>query len=223
MGNRFIVKQIELGQKLIWLPVRVVVTDARFGNSISVGSGARRDDGNIGICFVDRFEKRGESVFLVRLPARSTACKPVLIANFNVVKLERLGVSELGAFCTPGRIGRSSDELDLIECVVDPGLKLVFGNNVAVKRETAVNTDDCTLVIRARGLTIYDELTQFHAHIFSPEEVFHKTEAVGHLITPGVLESPAISKRTETGLPVPPCVDGISFQHVASGEAEKGL
>ena len=52
-------------------------------------------------------------------------------------------MTQLGTACTPLRVGWATDELDLVEAIVDEGLKLLRSSEVAVERKTGVATNDC--------------------------------------------------------------------------------
>jgi hypothetical protein len=52
-------------------------------------------------------------------------------------------VTKLSTACTPLRVGWATDELDLVETVVDEGLKFLRSSEVAVERKTGVATNDC--------------------------------------------------------------------------------
>jgi 2',3'-cyclic-nucleotide 2'-phosphodiesterase (5'-nucleotidase family) len=144
-----VIKQVELLNQLIRLSVRVVVTDTRGRNikaSILVTNGVDRstrgDNGKIRVGLVDSLQEHGEAVLLVRVPAAGVSSKPILVSNLNVGEAERLGVAKLSASLTPLRGDRTSNELDLVKGVVDKRLELVLGGDVAIERETSVNTNN---------------------------------------------------------------------------------
>jgi hypothetical protein len=92
--------------------------------------------------FVDGLEEHGETVLLIRVPATGVSSKPILVSNLNVGEAERLGVTELGTSLTPLGGDGTSNELDLVKGVVDKRLELVLGGDVAVERETSINTNN---------------------------------------------------------------------------------
>ena len=77
---------------------------------------------NVRVGIVDCLEKHGEAVLLVRLPSLRGASEPVLVSDLDVLERKGLGVAILGANCTPGGIGRASDEFNLVERIVDEWL-----------------------------------------------------------------------------------------------------
>lgn len=145
-----VIKQVELLDQLIGLSVRVVVTNTRGRNikasillvTNGVDGCTRGNNGEIGVGFVDGLEEHGEAVLLVRVPAAGVSSKPILVSNLNVGEAERLGVAKLGTSLTPLGGDGTSNKLDLVKSIVDKRLELVLGGDIAVERETSINTNN---------------------------------------------------------------------------------
>jgi hypothetical protein len=158
-----VVEAVELVDELIGLTVGVVVAKDAFGvcdgvggiaefesdrvNSARITRGSRSNDLDVGVCLRDGVVEHLETVLLVRLPAIRVSGQPIFVANLDVVKSVRLGVAKLSTACAPFGVCGPLDEFDLLQAVLDPGLKFGRSGEVAVEGKTSVATDDWTCVL----------------------------------------------------------------------------
>jgi hypothetical protein len=137
-----VVEAVELVNQSVGGTVRVVVTNGRSGDVVTVGGSTRRDDSNVRIGLVDSLHEQGETVLLVGVPSGSATGKPVLVTNLDVLQREGLRVTQLSTTSTPLRSDGTANELDLVESIVDEGLELVLGSDVTVQGKTGKDTNN---------------------------------------------------------------------------------
>lgn len=130
------VEHAELGDEVVGDIVQMVIT-TRIAGKGHVDSGSQ--DLNVGIFLGDRIIECLEAVGLVR--AEATA-QVVLIANLDITDSPGLGVAVLGSQSTILGVNRASQELELIEGILDVNVKLSFGDNISVQSETSPNGED---------------------------------------------------------------------------------
>lgn len=154
-----VVEAVELVDKLIGLTVWVVVTEHALRVCNDVGSvvelkgdrvdstrvagRSRANDLDVRVRLRDGIVEHLEAVLLVRVPSIRVASQPIFVADLDVVESVRLRVTELSTASTPLRVGRTLNELDLVEAVLDPRLKLFRSGEVTVKCKTCVASNDC--------------------------------------------------------------------------------
>lgn len=213
-----VVEAVELLDKLIRLAVRVVIAEsisrvldavlevgAGGGTLVSGIAGSRRaDNGDLRVLGLDSVVEHDEAVLLVRVPASREASKPILVANLDVVQLERLGVTKSSALSTPLSVGRTLDEFNFVESIINERLKVLLGGNIAVQSETGPDANN-----------------DLKIHVLSPFEVLHHAKAVSLLVAPDTLETWTLLQGAESVLPVPVGVVLESLQHVTAGEAKE--
>lgn len=66
-------------------------------------------------------------------------------------------------------------------------------------------------------------LTDLKVHILSPVKVFHQSQAMCLLVTPGARETRTVAKRVDGVLPIPVCRVVVALKHVATGEPQDRL
>lgn len=70
---------------------------------------------------------------------------------------------------------------------------------------------------------IESSLTRFHVEIVTPFHVLDETQTKGFLVLPGGGTARAVLEGSNGLIPLPATWDGVTFEIVATGEAEESL
>lgn len=137
-----VVEAVELVNQSVGGTVRVVVTNGRSGDVMTVRGSTRRDDSNVRVGLVDSLHEQGEAVLLVGVPSGSATGEPVLVTDLDVLQREGLRVAQLSTASTPLGSDGTANELNLVESIVDERLELVLGGDVTVQGKTGKDTNN---------------------------------------------------------------------------------
>jgi hypothetical protein len=142
-----VVEAIEFLYHLIGLAVWMVVTERvrriieRFA-FLWITCSSRCNDLNMRVGGLDRVMEQREAVLTVRFPTTRETCEPVFVADFDVVEREGLRMTKFCAALAPGGVRWAANEFNLVEGVVNEGLKVFFGCNISVQRKTSPYSED---------------------------------------------------------------------------------
>lgn len=106
--------------------VVVVIQGGTFRDRVKLDR--RRENGQVGVRFLDGVEEHAEPVRVVRVEA---VREVILVADTDKVELERLLVAQLRSFgaVLGGSVPR--EEFNLMEGILDVDIQLVFGGDDA--------------------------------------------------------------------------------------------